>query len=249
MTDIGERLAELQENGFCVLREHFQISLIDACQEAFWPTLIDYLKRQREEPNRGPCRYFLPMPFDPPCFTPEFFFDRGVMSVIEGAMDARVVADQWGCDVPVRGSQYQEPHIDYQRPLFAEAPDLVLPPYLLVVSFGLVRITLDRGPIQIAPGTHRMSRENAVRALKSGSVEMQLVPLEIGDVLIRHPWALHRGTPNTTDVPRALATIRYARRWYADDSRETRSIPHAVWQSLTAEQQGMMRFSVETFAS
>lgn len=71
---------------------------------------------------------------------------------------------------------------------------------------------------------------------------MQPVPLEIGDVLLRHPWALHRGTPNTTDVPRALATIRYARRWYADDSRETRSIPHAVWQSLTAEQQGMMRF-------
>jgi hypothetical protein len=51
----------------------------------------------------------------------------------------------------------------------------------------------------------------------AGEIDMQAVPLEIGDVLIRHPWALHRGTPNMTDVPRVLATIRYARRWYADD--------------------------------
>jgi hypothetical protein len=68
------------------------------------------------------------MPFDLPCFAPEFFFDAGVLSVIHGVMGASVVADQWGCDVPVLGSHYQEPHVDYQRPLFAETPDLVLPP-------------------------------------------------------------------------------------------------------------------------
>ena len=50
-----------------------------------------------------------------------------------------MVADQWGCDVPLRGSDLQGIHVDYQRPLFAEAPELVLPPYMLTVSFGLVR--------------------------------------------------------------------------------------------------------------
>ena len=73
---------------------------------------------------------------------------------------------------------------------------------------------------------------------------MESVPLEIGDVLIRHPWALHRGTPNTTDIPRALLTVRYVRRWYADNSREINSIPCHVWQSLTPEQQGLMRFPI-----
>jgi hypothetical protein len=72
--------------------------------------------------------------------------------------------------------------------------------------------------------------------------ETQLVTLHSGDVLIRHPWALHRGTPNVTDRPRALLTIRYVRRWYVDDSREVNAIPMAVWQSLTTEQQSMMRF-------
>jgi ectoine hydroxylase-related dioxygenase (phytanoyl-CoA dioxygenase family) len=159
-------------------------------------------------------------------------------------MDERVAA-QWGCDVPLRGSQNQEIRVDYQRPLFAESPDLSLPPYILVISFGLVRITPANGPIEIAPSTHRMPRGEAVRALQSAEIEMLSVPLEIGDVLIRHPWALHRGTPNTTDTPRALVTIRYVHRWYADNSREINTIPQAVWQSLPPEQQGVMRFPIE----
>jgi len=232
-----EKIGELQRQGFCVLRAHLPASSIDACREAFWPILLDYLERHSEEPNRGPHRHFMPMPLERPCFAPEFFFDAEVLSIVRGAMDERVVANQWGCDVPLLGSQNQEAHADYQRPLFAEAPDLPLPPYILVVSFGLLRISPAHGPIEIAPGTHRMLREEAI--------QMQPVPLEIGDVLIRHPWALHRGTPNTTDTPRALVTVRYVRRWYADASREVNSIPLDVWQSLTPEQQSLMRFPIE----
>jgi len=73
---------------------------------------------------------------------------------------------------------------------------------------------------------------------------LEAVTLGVGDILIRHPWALHRGTPNSTDVPRAMASIRYARRWYSDDSREVASIPHGVWRSLTAEQQRLLRFPI-----
>jgi len=87
-----------------------------------------------------------------------------------------------------------------------------------------------------------MTRMDALRAVEASEIGKQAVTLEIGDVLIRHPWALHRGTPNTTDVPRALATIRYVRRWYADASRDVEDLPRATWESLTAEQQAMMRF-------
>jgi ectoine hydroxylase-related dioxygenase (phytanoyl-CoA dioxygenase family) len=73
---------------------------------------------------------------------------------------------------------------------------------------------------------------------------VQAVPLEIGDVLIRHPWALHRGTPNTTDAPRALTSIRHVRRWYADASRDVEHMARALWESLTAEQQAVVRFPI-----
>lgn len=182
------------------------------------------------------------MPFEPPCFAPEFFFDPDILSIVQGVMDERIVADQWSCDVPLKGSEYQPVHVDYQRPLFAEAPDLLLPAHILVVSFGLIDITLEHGPIEIAPGTHRLSRAEALRNVESSAIQLVPVPLQIGDVLIRHPWALHRGTPNTTDTPRALLTIRYVRRWYADLSREVNTIPLSLWQSLTDAQQSIMRF-------
>jgi hypothetical protein len=239
----ADKITELQNRGFCVLTAHFAKPLIHACRKAFWPVLLDYLKSHREEPNRGLHRHFLPMPFEPPCFAPEFFFDTEVLSIVRG-MDERVVADQWGCDVPLKGSVYQVAHVDYKRPLFAESPDLSLPTYMLTVSFGLVDITPADGPIEIAPGTHRMPRDEALLSVDSGEIKMQSVPLEIGDVLIRHPWALHRGAPNATDTPRALVTIRYVRRWYTDSSREVNPLPRAIWQSLTAEQQSILRFPI-----
>lgn len=241
----GDKIAELQDRGFCVLKAQFAKAPIRRCREAFWPILLEFLEKNRDQPNRGEHRHFLAMPFDPPCFAPEFFFDETVLGIVRGAMDDRVVADQWGCDVPIQGSRHQPPHLDYQRPLYAEAPDLVLPAHMLVVSFGLIDISPAHGPIEIAPGTHRMPRSQAVRGVEDGEIALRPVTLDLGDVLIRHPWALHRGTPNVTDTPRALLTIRYVRRWYADYSRDVRAIPPAVWQSLTAEQQSIMRFPVD----
>jgi hypothetical protein len=241
---IQDKVQEIRARGYCVLRGHFARTWVDACRDAFRPVLQSYLEAHGDEPNRGPGRHFLPMPFEPPCFAPGFFFDDQVLSIVRGVMDDRVVADQWGCDVALRGSEYQGAHVDYQRPLFSEAADLALPAYMLVVSFGLDRIARENGPIEIAPGTHRMPRKDAISAVESSEAAMQPVALEIGDVLIRHPWTLHRGSPNTTGIPRALASIRYVRRWYADDSREVRSIPRAVWESLTPVQQKLMRFPI-----
>jgi hypothetical protein len=240
----SEKILELQERGYCVLRAHLPAGAIDACREAFWPALLSYLRSHGHEPNRGPYRHFLPMPFEPPCFAREFFFDPEILEIVRGAMDRRIVADQWGCDVPLRGSEYQRFHVDYQRPLFEEAPQLALPPHMLAVSFGLVPVTAANGPMEIAPGTHRMPREAAMRSVESGESERCAVTLDLGDVLIRHPWTLHRGTPNTTCTPRPLVTIRYVRRWYFDDSREVAALPRSVWQTLTQEEKAVMRFPI-----
>jgi ectoine hydroxylase-related dioxygenase (phytanoyl-CoA dioxygenase family) len=238
-------IAEIRDMGFCILRDHFDKTLIHRCRDAFWPILLKYVERNRDHPNRGDRRHFLPMPFDAPCFAPQFFFDPEVLRVVRGVMDDRAVADQWGCDAPLKGSIHQQFHVDYQRPLFAEAPDMLLPTYMLVVSFGLIDIEREHGPIEIAPGTHKMARSEALRTVENGGIEIQPITLGVGDVLIRHPWALHRGTPNLTDTPRALLTIRYVRRWFFDNSRDVRAIPRAVWESLTAEEKSLLRYPVE----
>jgi ectoine hydroxylase-related dioxygenase (phytanoyl-CoA dioxygenase family) len=238
----NNKLTELQEQGFCVLKAHLPSDLINSCRDAFLQVLETYVDKHLHEPNRGTHRHFLPMPFERPCFAPEFFFDSEVMSIIQQALGERIVADQWGCDVPLKGSGYQDIHVDYRRPLFNEIPSLQLPMYMVVVSFGLTDITAENGAIEIAPGTHTMPRDKAFEAVQTDTIKMQTVSLEVGDVLIRHPWTLHRGTPNNTDLPRPLVTIRYVRDWYADASRDVNAIPRHIWDSLTKEQQKMLRF-------
>jgi ectoine hydroxylase-related dioxygenase (phytanoyl-CoA dioxygenase family) len=218
-----------------VLERQLAPALVHACRDNFWPHLLDYLSTHGDQPNRGSNRHYIRMPFDPPSFSPAFFFDETVLAIVRGAMDDRVVADQWGCDVPVLGSVYQDFHVDYQRPLFPESPDLKLPTYILVVSFGLVPVGRENGATEIVPGSHRLGRGEALRPPRP-------ITLQIGDVLIRHPWALHRGSPNTTAGPRPVVSIRYVRRWYTDGSREIASIPRSVWESLSVEQRAVMRF-------
>ena len=84
-----------------------------------------------------------------------------------------------------------------------------------------------------------------MRSVESGQCVLRAVPLAVGDVLISHPWAPYPGTPNTTDVPRALITVRYVRQWYADTSRKAKAIPNVIWQSLTPEQRQIMRFPIQ----
>ena len=244
-TSTKRKIDELHDLGFCILRNQLSTSLIAACKDAFWPGINNYINDHRhKEANRGINRHCIPMPFEPPCFIPDFFFDVDVLSIIKGSMGDRVVADQWHCDVPLPGAGYQGIHVDFHNPLFNEVPDLPLPCYALVISFGLVRITLKNAPIEIAPRTHKMARKEALRAVESSEIAMYPIHMEIGDVLIRHPWTLHRGTPNNSSKPRPLISIRYVRRWYADDSRDVNAIPMAIFKSLTLEQQNMMRFPV-----
>lgn len=85
-----KKILELHENGYCVLRAHLSRDLIDQCREAFWPVLVTYLKTTDMSRTAEAHHHFLPMPFEPPCFAPEFFFDLEVLTF--------VVWREAGCD-------------------------------------------------------------------------------------------------------------------------------------------------------
>lgn len=245
INSLEEKVKEFHLKGYCVLEAHLPVSVIENCRLAFLPVFQKYLEENRHIPNRGMHRHFLPMPFESPCFAPDFFFDAAILAIVKKLMGENIIADQWGCDVPVHGSTYQDIHVDYKRPLFPEIPDMVLPPYLVVVSFPLVDVHSENGAIELAPGTHMMKREQAIEEIQHGKIYLQPIYMNRGDVLIRHPWTLHRGSPNNTDTPRLLASIRYVRSWYSDNSREVNAIPQDIWRSLTEEQKKHLRFPVQ----
>jgi len=82
-------------------------------------------------------------------------------------MDDSVVTDQWGCDVSSEAQITREFMLTISVRYSPKLLTFPLPVYVLVVSFGLVRITLENGPIEIAPGTHRMPRKEALRAVEA----------------------------------------------------------------------------------
>ncbi len=66
---------------------------------------------------------------------------------------------------------------------FRKRPNLSLPIYMLVVSFGLMNIKPRHGPIEITPGTHTMPRDEALRFVQGGEINSQPIILDLGDVL------------------------------------------------------------------
>ena len=127
------------------------------------------------------------MPFDPPCFAPAFFCDDAVLSIVHAILSDKLVADQWAatCLSAAPAPPGRLPAAPLCRSPGPRAPSLR--------ARGEFRPHPDHAgprPIEIASGTHRMPRPEGLQAIDSG----------LG--------ALHRGSPNVTDTPRALVTIR-----------------------------------------
>jgi hypothetical protein len=60
-----ERVAEIHENGYCVLRQCLPKGVVDACREAAWPVMLKHIGEGGRQANRGSYRHFLPMRFEP----------------------------------------------------------------------------------------------------------------------------------------------------------------------------------------
>jgi ectoine hydroxylase-related dioxygenase (phytanoyl-CoA dioxygenase family) len=112
---------------------------------------------------------------------------------------------------PLNGSTYQDIHRD-TPPLFDDLPET--PSFQLAVNFPLCDVSLENGPFETTLGTHRMRPEDAMKAWNERRAPLHAITMELGDVMIRDVRALHRGTPNTTDVPRPMVVIGYSRSWY-----------------------------------
>tara|TARA_Y100000588_G_scaffold324163_1_gene357141 strand:- start:263 stop:436 length:174 start_codon:yes stop_codon:yes gene_type:complete len=51
--DIKQKAAEVLEEGFCLLPQHFPKELMQVCNEAFLPILEEHATQIAENPNRG----------------------------------------------------------------------------------------------------------------------------------------------------------------------------------------------------
>jgi hypothetical protein len=227
-------------DGYCVLPQHFSPSILNAWREAFAPLLEGHIAREGHLPNRGPKRYYVTLPFAAPFAEPRLFEDEDLLAVLEHLVGKDFVMCQLATDTPCLGSDYQDVHRD-TPPLFPEW-GRETPPYQLAVNFPLVDVAQENGPVEIARGTHMMSREEGLSRIESGEIALEPVLMRLGDVMIRDVRGLHRGTPNRTQTPRPMVVIGYSRRWLFRPEVSIR-IPRATLDSLSPRARHLLRFN------
>jgi hypothetical protein len=208
--ELNRLVEDLQRDGVCVIRGLLSKSLL-----AEWAQAFAALFKQRQQIPGGLApreqgRYYLTLPWVPPFANQEVFANPVILGILNRVFAQEYVMVQLGADVPLQGSTYQEIHRDY-RPLFSD--EVVTPLYALAVNFPLVEVTQENGPFQMARGTHVLPRDEGLAKIQTGEIALESFPMKLGDVMIRTPLALHRGTPNLTAIPRPMVVMGYAMHW------------------------------------
>ena len=223
-----------------VLRGLLPVELVDRWNEAFQPLLLRAIEQEADNPNRGPSRYYVTLPFQDLWADPQVIDNDAVMAVVEDLVGADGVMCQLASDTPLLGSDHQDLHRDTQL-LFPES-GAETPVYQLAVNFPLVDVTLENGPMEYAPATHMLSKTEGMARIADGRAPLRPVLLRRGDVMIRDVRHIHRGTPNCTATPRPMVVIGYSRRWLFRPEVSIR-VPRATLQTLSERARRMLRFN------
>jgi ectoine hydroxylase-related dioxygenase (phytanoyl-CoA dioxygenase family) len=236
-----DRLAEdLVRDGICSIP-----GLIPREKVQRWKDALDALVAEREgKPGglapRGAGRHYLTIPWVEPFADPEVFANPTVLGVLDRVFAQEYVLVQLGADIAAEGSEYQDIHRDY-RPLFDES--IVTPLYALAVNFPLVEVTDDNGPFEMARGTHVLRKEEGLAKIESGENPIEALHAQPGDVTIRTPLALHRGTPNRTTEPRPMIVLGYAMHWLHTPEVDI-TVPRALYESWPEQTRSLLRCKV-----
>jgi ectoine hydroxylase-related dioxygenase (phytanoyl-CoA dioxygenase family) len=233
---LDEHAATFERDGMVVLRNHFPKPTLLAWRDAFAPLLQQQIAAQATA-VRGENRHYVTLPFTGVFADQAIFCDPDVLGIVERVAGDDPVMCQLATDTPLNGSTYQDIHRDTPALFDGEAET---PSFQLAVNFPLCDVTPENGPFETTLGTHRMRSEDALKAWREGRLPLHSITMELGDVMIRDVRALHRGTPNRTDVPRPMAVIGYSRSWYFRPEVHI-DVPDAVYQQLTSRAKRLLR--------
>lgn len=237
----GAFAREFNRDGLVVLPRQFDPEVLRAWAREFEPLLAAGIERDIADPNRGPQRFYVTLPFRGVFADPSIYEDPDVLAIVERVAGPEPVMCQLATDTPLRGSQFQAWHADTPL-LFPETNDNDTPSFQLAVNFPLVDVTDEIGPLETTEGTHRMNKAEVLRAIERKEIAGRRVLMALGDVMIRDVRAVHRGTPNLTDTPRPMVVIGYSRRWLHRPEVQIR-VPRSTYESMSERGKQLVRFN------
>lgn len=231
-------LLNLEVHGYTIIPDALSSEVLRTCREAFDALLTPLLKNPETTFPFGNCR--LDLPLEPPFVEDQILANSKVVPLLDSILGNDAKLEYFASNTSMPGSEYQRVHSD-NASLFPEHQG-TLPPHALVVNFPLVDFTLENGPLEIWPGTHRIPehlRSSAVIETTAAKSDPLPVLLPAGSAIVRDIRMWHRGTPNHTRTPRPMLALVYFRPWYDATPRLTISRP--IFDRLSARAQGFLR--------
>ena len=218
--DLDLKLAELKINGFAVFEDLVPVEKIDRFRGAFMP-LLEAVREDDVATGPGkiinPNRYTLIWPFTPPFDDPELYENPVIMEFLERYWESEDF--QITClhsNSPYPGSVHQ----DWHRDMALLSPGVGLPtvPHF-GVKFPLVDTCEENGSIEVLPCTQYLA-EGELETRYNELLERGNFPgrsrlnMKRGTIWVQDPRMIHRGTPNSSDLPRPECCICYSRSWF-----------------------------------
>ncbi|MBW3615926.1 MAG: phytanoyl-CoA dioxygenase family protein [Actinobacteria bacterium] len=231
---------EIERDGVTILRGLFPRELVQDWANAF-DAMVEHRRRQpRGLAARGKGRFYTTLPWMAPFADSGVFAHPSILELVRRVLGDKIAMVQLAADTPVLGSEAQEVHRDFP-PLFAD--DVFTPLFALAVNFPLCDVTEENGPFKMARGTHLLRRAEADARVASGDIPLESFPMTMGDVMVRTPFALHAGSPNTTPAPRPMVVMGYVREWLHTPNLEL-TVPRHYYESLPEPVRGLLRCRV-----
>lgn len=158
-------------------------------------------------------------------------------------------------DTCMRGTTLQSPHREMGGGNTWEAQSFI-------VNIPLGVCGLHNGPLEVWPGGSHLWRNELLRRLQVNddvqdgrnpefewfatlfpSRKVELFP---GDVLIRDPGLMHRGTVNESDQPRSMLTISYFREGFTHDyGNPEHNLDRELWEALEPRMKRLFAYVFE----
>ena len=249
--DIDQLMQEWRINGFVVFEDLIPVEKLDRILEAWIPIRDRDIERQGEYPKRGYGRYNVRVPFERPFVDPDIFDYPTLVKFIERVLGPDYIWSHFDSNVPLPGTDYQKWHRDDGGALF---PGVVTPPYALGIKFPLVDTSEENGSIEVILCTQYVADEDLITDLDAvfGAGENRRIRyhsirlnLKKGSLWVQDGRAIHRGTPNRSDVPRDELCMGMCAPWLFSRWQHEyteKHLPRDLWESLSPHAQKVLRW-------
>ncbi len=256
--NVDQLVEEYKINGFVTFEDLIPQEVIDRIYEAWIPIRDREIERQGDNPNRGPNRYCINIPFEHPFLDSNIFDHPSLVKFFESVLGADYVCEHFDSNTPFPGSEYQKWHRDVAM-LF---PGLMTPAINVALRIPLVDATEENGSIEVIPSSHYIADEEVCNKEiegrrgkwydnifgegpnRKGSYYPVHLNVKRGSVWICDPRVFHRGTPNVSDHSRDELSMGFSRPWLFNPwlhENTEKYFPRDLWNSLSDHGRQVMR--------